>query len=164
MLASIEERLDELHIHQVGAAQIRVVDDEDVAFAEIGGAIDHGLRRELHRPDENRQSQLALSDQFAGVACIDSVRPVEAFGNDGAERRANEGQVHFIADLLQAVLNDRERDRIEPSHVGSFPTLMMMLPDESMCAWSLGSITVVASNCSMIAGPDNCSPTDNCSR
>ena len=60
--AAIEERFDELHIHQMRAAQIGVVDDINVAGLHVGGALDDGLGGELHGTDEDRQAKLALGD------------------------------------------------------------------------------------------------------
>jgi hypothetical protein len=71
--AAIEERLHEAHVHQVRAAEIGVVDDVDVARLQVLGAVDHGLGAELHRADEDRQSQLALRDQFARAAVVDAI-------------------------------------------------------------------------------------------
>ena len=67
MAAAIEERLDELDVHQMRAAEIGIVDDENVAFADGLCALDHRLGRELHRADEDRQAELALRDQLAGI-------------------------------------------------------------------------------------------------
>ena len=116
-LAGAEERLHELHVHQVRAAEVRVVDDEDVARLERDlqalHALDHRLHRELHRADEHRQAELALRDQLAGRQVVDAVGAVERLGDHRAERAAHEGEVHLVADLLQAVLKHAERDRVD---------------------------------------------------
>ncbi len=62
----VEEWLDEFHVHQVRAAEIGIVQNEDVAFLEVLGAVDYGARRELHRTHEDRQAQFALRDELAG--------------------------------------------------------------------------------------------------
>ncbi len=62
----VEEWLDEFHVHQVRAAEIGIVQNEDVAFLEVLGMVDHCARRELHRPHEDRQPQLTLRDELPG--------------------------------------------------------------------------------------------------
>ena len=119
--AAVEERLHHLHVHQVRAARVRVVDDEDVAGLEAVGAalrdvLDHRARRELHDADEDRQPELALRDDLAVVLRVDAVGAVEALRDDGRERRALEGEVHLARDLLQPVLDDDQRDRIDRLH------------------------------------------------
>ena len=74
--------------------------------------LDHRLHRELHRADEDRQAELALGDQLAGLAVVDAVGAVERLGDHRAEGAAHERQVHLVADLHQAVLQDREGDGI----------------------------------------------------
>ena len=76
-------------------------------------ALDHRLHRELHRADEHRQAELALRDQLAAVAVVDAVGAVERLGDHRAEGAADEREVHLVADLHQAVLQDRERDGVE---------------------------------------------------
>ena len=117
-LAPVEERFDEPDVHQVGAAQVGVVDDEEVAGREVPGALDHRLGAELHGADEDRQSQLALRDQLAGGGVVDAVGAIQRLGDHRAERGADERQVHLVAHLLQAVLDHREGDRIEPARAG----------------------------------------------
>ena len=115
-LAVAEERLHELDVHQVRAAEIRIVDDEHVARMERDlqpvDALDHRLHRELHRADEHRQPELALRDQLAGVAVVDAVGAIERLRDHRAERAAHEREVHLVADLHQAVLQDREGDGV----------------------------------------------------
>src|SRR5205809_619423 len=150
------------------AARVRVVDDEDVARLQAVGAafpdvLDHCARRELHDADEDRQSQLPLRDHLAVVLRVDAIRAVEALGDDGRERRALEGEVHLARDLLEPVLHDHQRDRIDRLH--AIPrTEMMRLPSASTSTRSPGSTTAVESNCSTIAGPSNWTPTASRSR
>ena len=117
-LPAIEERLDELDVHQVRPAEIRIVQDEDVAVIErdslLAYPIDHRLRRELHRAHEHRQTELTLCDQLARIAVIDAVGAVERLRDHRAERRAHEREIHLVAHLLQAALDHRQRDRVDP--------------------------------------------------
>ena len=87
------------------------------AISAACDALDHRLRRELHRADEHRQAEFALRDQLAGVAVIDAVGAVEGLGDHRPEGRAHEREVHLVADLLQAGLDDRERERVDACSV-----------------------------------------------
>src|SRR3546814_16832071 len=63
-------------------AKIGIVDDVDIARLRrqqrhLQRPLDHGLGRELHGTDKNRQAKFALGDQFAGLAVIDAVGAVE---------------------------------------------------------------------------------------
>ncbi len=150
------ERPGEAHIHQVGAAQIGIVDDVDVAGRGLGGPaladhLDQRGGRILHGADEDRQAPGALRDQRAVLRRIDPVRAVVRLGDHRREGGAREGQVHLVADLLQAGLDDRQGDRVE-AH-GAPPTVMIRLPSASPVAWQPGSISTVLSICSISAGP-----------
>ena len=161
MRALVEERQREAHVHQVGAAEVGVVDGEDVALAHGGLGGDQVLGGELHRADEDRQPQLALGDQLAVLLGVDAVRTVEALRDDRAESRADEGEVHFVADLLQAALHHAEGDGVELAHS---PTSRIRLPMESREARLPGSTTLVQSVCCTIAGPGKRAPTGKRSR
>lgn len=112
------EWFDELHVHQVGAAEIWVVEDKNISRLYRFRPLDHGSRRKLHGSHEYRQSELALSDQLPGGAVIDPVGTVKPLGDDRTESGAHEGKVHLVADLLQTVLNDGKRDGIESCQFG----------------------------------------------
>src|SRR6185437_16324206 len=116
--------------------------------------------------DEDRQAEIALGDELAGVAVIDAVRAIERLGDDRAEGGAHEGEIHLVADLLQAVLNDRQGDRVEGGghRLSRVATVMTRFPSLSTVTRSPGSMTVVASSCSTIAGPANSEPRGRCSR
>jgi len=77
MAAAIEKWLYELDVHQMRAAKIGIIENENVAFAERLCALDHRLGRELHRADKYRQAELALRDQLAGIPAVNSVGAVE---------------------------------------------------------------------------------------
>ncbi len=163
---AIEERLDELDVHQMGAAEIGVVDDEDIAWVHRPRPLDHRLRRELHGADENRQAEIALGDELAGIAVIDAVGAVERLGDHRAEGGAHEGEVHLVANLLQPVLDHGEGNGVEGGRHWSprAVSVTMRLPKASTVTLSPGSITVVASSCSTIAGPMNSAPRGRLSR
>src|ERR1700722_1078462 len=73
MAAAIEKWFYELDVHQMRAAKIGIVENENVAFAEGFGALDHRLGRDLHRADKYRQAKLALRDQLAGIPAVNSI-------------------------------------------------------------------------------------------
>ena len=148
--ALVEEGQRETHVHQVGAAEVRVVDREDVALAHRGPGGDQVLGRELHGADEDRQTQLALRDQLAVLLGVDAVGAIQPLRDDRAEGRADEGEVHLVADLLQAALHHAEGDGIELAHP---LTSRIRLPMESREARLPGSTTLVQSVCCTIAGP-----------
>jgi hypothetical protein len=116
--AGAEERLDELHVHEVRAAEVGIVEDVDVALLRrpcpaLADGVDHGGHGVLHRADEDRQAQLPLRDQLAGVGGVEAVGAVVRLGDHGAEGGAGERQVHLVADLDEAVADDGEGDGVE---------------------------------------------------
>ena len=139
------------------AAEIRVVDDIDVARLRRGGAAladqpDQFGGRILHRPDKDGQAARPLRDQGAVIGGVDAVGPVIRLGDDRREGSPRKAEVHFITDLLQAGLNDTEGNGIEAHQV--LPTVTRMLPSLSETALSCGSMRIVVSICSRIAGPE----------
>ena len=114
----VEERLDETDIHQVGAAQVRIIDNEEIAIFQVFGPFDDTLCTELHGADKHRKPQFPLGNQFPAVLFVNPVRTVQGLGNDRTESGADKGQVHLIADLLQSALNDSEGDRVKSGHMG----------------------------------------------
>ena len=152
------------------AAEIGIVDDIDVArlrrqAAAVGDHLDQCLRRILHHADEHRQAPCPLRDQRAVLGRIDAIRAVIGFGNHRRERGAGESKIHLVADLLQGCLDHRKRDGVEFCHVQALPiSIDDISVAESEVARSLGSITVVASSCSRIAGPSITASRGNFSR
>jgi hypothetical protein len=135
-LALVEERLHEAHIHQMRAAQIGIVDDEDVAWIDLAGIVgfhtlDDRPGRKLHGADENRQSQLALRNQRAVDGVVNPVGTIHSLRNHWRKGRANERQVHFVADLDQAVLDDGQGDGVE---IGHAENLAQAVPSCAMIA------------------------------
>ena len=131
-LAFIEKRLHELHVHEVRAAEVGVIHDEDVTRIDrplvVPHALDHRPGGKLHRADKNGQAELALGDQRAVFLGVDAVGAVHRLRDHGREGCAAEGEVHLVADLLQAVLDHGKRDGIDcylghgsPSLLGPTP-------------------------------------------
>src|SRR5439155_12523631 len=71
--AAIIEGPHHLDVHQVGAAEIGVVDQDHIARLEVAAALDDGLGGELHDPDKNRQPEFALGDDLPRGAIVDAV-------------------------------------------------------------------------------------------
>ena len=84
-----------------------------LAGLALADQADEIARSSLHGADEHRQPKFALRDQRAGVAVVDAVGAVVGLRDDGRERRAREGDVHLVADLPQARLDDGEREGID---------------------------------------------------
>jgi non-homologous end joining protein Ku len=59
--AAIVERAHHFDVHQMGAAEIGVVDQDHVTRFEVTTTRYDGLGRELHDPDKNRQPEFGLS-------------------------------------------------------------------------------------------------------
>ena len=121
VLATVVEGQRKAHVHQVRAAEIGIVDDIDVAglgrprlaFADQADQLARGI---LHGADEDRQAELALADQRAGVLVVDARGAVVGLGDHGREGRAREGDVHLVADLAEARLDHGECERVDRAH------------------------------------------------
>src|SRR5580704_11694048 len=153
--AAIIERPHHLDVHQVSAAEIRVIDQDHVTRFEVAAPLNDRLGGELHHPDKYRQSEFPLGDDFASHAIINAVRAVKSFGDDRRDRGFLMDQIHLAGYLPQAVLNHRQRHGIE-RHVA--PTEITRLPKASTTAVAPGSMTTVVSGCSTIAGPASLAP------
>ena len=105
----------------MGAAEVGVVDDEDVARLHLSCIVGlhplyDGTGRKLHGADEDRQPQFALRDQGPVGRVVNTVGAVHALGNHRRESRPDKRQVHFVTDLDQAVLDDGQGNGIEVGH------------------------------------------------
>ena len=101
------------------AAVIGVVEQEGVAGLEpavTGDFVDHRLDRERHGADEDRQACRSLHQRRAGFGMVEAVAGVARLGDDRIESGAVERRVHFVGDLLEPALEDRQRDGIERAH------------------------------------------------
>ena len=132
-LALIEEGFDEANVHQMGAAEIGIVDHIHVAGHEIASPFDDRAGAELHGADEDRQAEIALGDEIAIVTMIDPIRTIKPFRYDRRKSCTNKSLVHFVANLDQAALDHRQSDRIEffDAHGAAPATVMMRLPKSS---------------------------------
>ena len=114
---------------------------------QLGGRI-------LHGADEHRQAQLALADQRAVVAVVDAVRSGRRPRRSPARRPRARRRCPSRCRPAAGCLDDRQRDGIDGAHASAPPDGDAQVADRRR-PWprSPGSITVVASICSTIAGP-----------
>ena len=117
-LALVEERPHHLDVHQVGAAKVRIVDDEDVALRKVLYPLYHRAHGELHDADKVWQAPRALHDYLAVAHMVDAAGAVETVGDDRRERHPLQGGVHLVGDLFQSAANDGQCDGVQ-SHVTS---------------------------------------------
>jgi hypothetical protein len=62
---------DQPHVRQVGAADMRIIEDEDVAVVQIAigsGFFNHRLDRKGHHTDKNRKTGFSLDQRVPGPA------------------------------------------------------------------------------------------------
>ena len=117
--AAAHQRAHQAEIVEVRAAVVGVVEEIGVAGVEVAVArdlVDHGLDRERHGADEDRQAGRALHQGRAGLGVIEAVAGVVRLGDDRIERRAVERRVHLVGDLDEAAVEHRKRDRVERGH------------------------------------------------
>ncbi len=161
-LAVVEEGLHHADVHQVGSAGVGIVDEEEVALVDVvavDGAQD-GLGGELHYADEEGQAPASLGDDLTGVGFVDAVGEVVGLGDDRRKGGALHGQVHLFGDLFESAAHDRQGQGIDAHEAPS----MMRQPLGWTRATVPGSRTVVASDCSMTAGPVSSAPAGSFSR
>ena len=80
-LSLVEEWPHHLHVHQVGAAQVGIVDDDDIPGGRIRNAIDHRMHRVAHNVDEIGQATRSLDDDISGQPVIDTTGAIETVGD-----------------------------------------------------------------------------------
>ena len=118
--AIVEDRIDQRNVVQVGAAEVRIVGDHDVARRKIGA---EPLQRRLHRPgqrDDVRADVLGLRHDLAtGIEqpAREVARLVDGHRARGTEHRG----AHLAHDGNEALGDDFEGDRIDAGHVGGSP-------------------------------------------
>ena len=152
------KRTGKPHIHQMRAAQIGIVDDIDVVrlWRRSGSCGDHFDQRAggiLHGPDKYRQATRPLGNQGTVIGGVDPVGTVICFRDHRRESSAREAQIHFVTDLLQAGLDDRERNGVNAHDPA--PIWISRLPSAAPSTRSPGGTRVVQSSCSITAGPDS---------
>src|ERR1700724_3230801 len=91
----------------------------------------------------------------------DHAGKITRFGDDGRIAGAIEMVVHLLHQAADAVAHDLRGNGVD--HVQSVRS-KMRLPWRSTKACQPGGTTVVASNCSTMAGPAKPTPTDSLSR
>ena len=159
-LAAMKDRRDDGDVGQVRAAGVGVVQDVDVAVAHAVDGID--LEHLGDRRDEGRQmdrDRAGLRERGA-VGGEQAGGSVESFLDDGREGTAQQRRLHLVGDAVELVANDFDRDGVEGFGLcrgchGLFPqsAVMIRLPSATTVARQPGSIKVVVSGCSTMAGP-----------
>ncbi len=107
-----DEGGDEADVGEVGAAEVGVVEDEDIALGGVGELVDDGLGGERHGADEDGEAGLALDEGVTGGAVVEAMAGVVGFGDGGVEGGAEEGGVHFVGDLFEPAFEDRQGDAV----------------------------------------------------
>ena len=118
-LAAAHDRAHQAEVVEMRAAVVGVVEQIGVARLQPAVArdlVDHGLDRERHGADEDRQAGRALHQRRAGFGVIEPVAGVVRLGDDRIERRAEQRRVHLVGDLHQTAVEHRKRDGIERPH------------------------------------------------
>ena len=152
----------QLHILQVAATQVGVVHDPDVAIFEAAlriGQPNDVLHAELHVGQKHRQTVAALGNGLARGRVKDAVGTVVGLRDDGRDGRVDEVQIHLIGNLFEAAAHNGQGDWVH----GHF-TFTSRLPCTSTVAVMSGSMTVVVSLCSTMAGPSKTMPGAKASR
>ena len=111
-LVALEDRHEGGQVGQVVAAVIRVVEQEDVARVDVAAEeLGHRAGGEGQGADMDRH-MLGLGDQPA-VEVADRGREIAARIEDLRIGGAQHRLAHLLDDREQAVLNDRDDDRID---------------------------------------------------
>src|ERR1043165_4299876 len=155
-LAAVEHRHRHVHVRQMRAAgRIGVVRDEDVALAHVGQRYfgEQRVHQAHHRAEMNRERILRLHDEPPG-RIDDRGGMVVALLDVGRICAFHQRDVGLVCDGLEPVRHDLERDRID-AH-GEISTTRFRYG--STVARSPGNSSVVASICSITAGPATASP------
>src|SRR5580704_1990693 len=154
------DRRYESHVgHMRQAAVIGMIADEHVAVGDIATVqlenlchqvtIDRRVKKHRRR---HEQSAMAVEDDAGEIARL---------ADDGRIAGAIEMIVHLLHQAADAVAHDLGGDGVD--HVQPVRS-KMRLPWRSTKARQPGGTTVVASNCSTMAGPEKVTPTDSLSR
>ncbi len=135
------------------STHVSLVHDPDITGLKttiLVGHFNDFLNGKLHVSQENGQPIATLCNRLTGNGMKDAVSTIIGLGNDGRYRGVNKMQIHFIGYLLKAAAYNRQRYWIH-SHF----TFTSKFPRSSTDAFMSGSITVVVSVCSTMAGPLN---------
>ena len=116
--APAEVGLHQLHVVEVGAAPVGVVEDPHVAGGRAAGGrgrLDGQGRRPGQGPGEDGQAGGALHQGGPGDRVVDAVGGVVGLGDDRVEGRPEQGGVHLVHQLLQAPLQHGQGHRVQPA-------------------------------------------------
>ena len=110
----VEDGLDEVDVVAVGAGDVGVVDEVDVAVVHVFEAdgADDFRDGELGDADEGGEVELALGDELA-EAVVDGGGEVVALVDDGGVGGLDDDERHFVADGAEGVAQDFEGDGVD---------------------------------------------------
>ena len=114
--AAAEVGAHQLHVVEVRAAPVGVIEDPDVAVSRAAAGrsrLDGEFDGARHGSREDRQAGGALDQGRPGGGVVDAMGGVVGLGNDGVEGRAEQGGVHLVHELLEPPLENGQRDGIQ---------------------------------------------------
>ena len=112
----------QLHVVEMGAAPVRVVEDPGVAVAGPAGGcrrLDGQACRSGHGAREYGQPRRPLHQRGPRDGVVDAVGGVVGLRDDRIEGRAEQGCVHLVHQLLQPPLKHGQRHRVQPGPSGA---------------------------------------------
>ena len=99
----------------VAAGNVRIAQDEDVSFGDV--AAEHFQQRSDRKASSARVDGNAIGLRYERAICIgDEAGEVVGLVEDRAARGAHHHPAHLAGDMIEAVLHQRQRDRIESAH------------------------------------------------
>ena len=105
-----EDGCDDCDVWEVGAAVVGVVEDVDVAAADVRVALDHHLDRLAHRAEVDRHVR-GVGDQ-AAFTVEDRAGEVEALLDVDRVRGGLQAHAHLLGDRHEQVVEDLQHDRV----------------------------------------------------
>ena len=140
----------------VAAGHVRVARDEDVPRRDVVEGREHSLDDQAAAAGVDRDA-VGLADEPA-AAVGEEAGEVVALVEDRAARRPQHHLAHALRDMVDPLLHERQRHRIEPHARAPSSKRIRKLPMLSTVQTSPGArmTEVVAS--SMIAGPSTAAP------
>src|SRR5271154_2147698 len=140
------------------AAVIGMIADEHVAVGDIAAVQLENLRHQV--PIHRRVKKHRRRHEHTALTVEDDAGEIARLADDGRIAGAVEKIVHLLHQAADAVAYDLRGNGVD--HL-QFVRSKMRLPWRSTKACQPGGTTVVASNCSTMAGPTKPTPTDSLS-
>ena len=105
-----EDRCDDCDVRDVGAAMVRIVEDVDVAAADVRVALDHHLDRLAHGAEVDRHVR-GVGDQ-AALGVEDRAGEVQPLLDVDRVRGGLQAHAHLLGDRHEQVVEDLQQHRI----------------------------------------------------